>query len=142
MPDELEAALKAQERSGFNDGQITGKSDSKRKANEPSSAEKVVKKARLSESEDTESENSDEEEWQSTAAEQLSAEAEEIRKRKEEEQQKQDLQEAFAANEIVMPRTVDLSVEEGKALFKVCIIISDGFNRFRYFSGTASGERH
>jgi len=132
VSDELKAVLEAFVVEEKADEQATGKSKSKRKADEPTPTSKAVKKAKLRESEDSEEETSDEEEeeWQSKAAEQLAAEAEEFRKLKEEEQKKEDLQEAqraFAASEIVMPRTVDLSVEESKALFKVCAMISNRF---------------
>jgi len=131
VSDELKAVLDAFEVEEKVDEQTTaGKSKSKRKADEPTPAGKAVKKAKLYEPQVSEEETSDEEEeeWRSKAAEQLAAEAEDFRKLKEEEQKKQELQEAqraFAASEIVMPRTVDLSVEESKALFKVCAMISN-----------------
>jgi hypothetical protein len=141
VPDELKATLEAfeaEEKAGFQNELTTGKSHHKRKADEPDSADKVVsKKAKLHESHDSESDSDEEEEeWRSKAAEQLAAEAEEIQKLKEEEQKIQDLEEAqraFAANEIVMPRTVDLSLEEAKALFKVCFLLSRSFQLILLF---------
>ena len=130
VPDELKSVLEAfeaEEKAGPSDEQIAGKSNSKRKADGPAPTDRVVaKKVKRHGSQDSEVETSDEEEdeWQSKAAEQLAAEAEEFKRLKEEERKKQDLQEAqraFAASEMVMPRTVDLSVEESKALFKVCL---------------------
>lgn len=60
--------------------------------------------------------------WQRQAAEQLATEAEEERKRVEAEMEKEkeeEIQRVRAAAEIIMPQKVDLSIEEGKALFKV-----------------------
>ena len=142
VPDELKPALEAfeaEEKAGPSDEQITRKSNSKRKADEPAPTDRVVaKKVKRHGSQDSEVETSEEEaeEWQSKAAEQLAAEAEEF-KLKEEERKKQDLQEAqraFSASEMVMPRTVDLSVEESKALFKVCSVISNSLSAIDFAS--------
>jgi len=110
----------------------------KRKAEEPQPLDEVVisKKARVEEDED-DSENSDEdeekeeesegveEEWQREAAAQLAAEAEEEKKKKLEEEAKvaKESEESEAKQErsqLNMPDRVDLSIEEAKALFKVC----------------------
>lgn len=101
----------------------------KRKAEDPVPVDEVVisKKARVEEEEDDDddSDDSEEEEWQREAAAQLAAEAEEEKKRVEEEarKQKEDAEEearkAKEAPPLNMPARVDLSVEEGKALFKV-----------------------
>ena len=68
---------------------------------------------------------SEEEDWQREAAAQLAKEAEEEKKRQEEEEEKE--REAQKAKESVpqlsMPDRVDLSIEEGKALFKVCLLL-------------------
>lgn len=124
VPGELKAALEVFEAEEKTAAEKFGK----RKVDELATPHEVIsKKAKLHDTQDSGAE-SEEEEWQFKAAEQLAAEAEEIRKAKEEEEKKQELQEAqraFAENEIVMPRTVDLSIEEGKALFKVCCLVWD-----------------
>lgn len=101
----------------------------KRKAeNSAQGNEAASKKARIEdgeEDEDDSEEDAEEEEWQREAAEQLAAEAEQERLRKEaEEKQKKkeselEAQRAFGNAQIAMPQKVDLSLEEGKALFKV-----------------------
>ena len=71
---------------------------------------------------DNDKETSEDEDWQRRAAEQLATEAEEERKRVEAEMEKEkevEVQRVRAAAEIIMPQKVDLSIEEGKALFKV-----------------------
>lgn len=69
-------------------------------------------------------EESEEEDWQKEAAAQLAKEAEEEKKRQEEEKERE--REAQKAKESVphlpIPDRVDLSIEEGKALFKVCLL--------------------
>lgn len=76
-------------------------------------------------SEEEESDDEEEEEWQKEAAEQLAREAEEEKVRREEEAKRLEeearkaKEEAEKAPKIVMPERVDLSLEEGKALFKV-----------------------
>lgn len=90
----------------------------------------VSKKPKLEEKAEEDSDESEEEEeeedWQREAAEQLAAEAEVERKRQEEEALKEKElaeQEAKALQEkqIKIPDRVDLSIEEGKALFKVSV---------------------
>jgi flagellar biosynthesis GTPase FlhF len=94
--------------------------------------ELVLKKAKIEEDEEEDSEgdsnDEEEEEWQREAAEQLAREAEEERirqeeeaKRKEEEERRAKEEEEKAKNmpKLNMPEKVELSVEEGKALFKV-----------------------
>lgn len=68
-------------------------------------------------------EESEEEDWQREAAAQLAKEAEEEKKRQEEENEKaEQAQEAKeSAPQLSIPDRVDLSIEEGKALFKVCL---------------------
>ena len=72
---------------------------------------------------DEDEENSEDEDWQEQAAEQLAAEAEAERKRVEaaEMEKEVEVQRVRAAAEIIMPQKVDLSIEEGKALFKVSL---------------------
>jgi hypothetical protein len=91
----------------------------------------VSKKPRVEDASDDDDgddgEESEEEEWQREAAAQLAAEAEEERKRQEEEQKQAEEEARRAAEEaeeakrkqINMPNRVDISIEEGKALFKV-----------------------
>ena len=70
-------------------------------------------------------------EWQREAAAQLAAEAEEEERRREEERQRQEeeakrLKEAEkqkGAPQLNMPERVDLSIDEAKALFKVCVVV-------------------
>lgn len=111
------------------------KETAKRKAQDPVPVDEVVisKKARVEDDEDEEmddeSEESEEEEWQKEAAAQLEAEAEEEAERRkvEEEEEKLEAEAARKAEEeakknprsINMPTRADLSLEEGKALFKV-----------------------
>ncbi|THH19791.1 hypothetical protein EW146_g1461 [Bondarzewia mesenterica] len=103
----------------------------KRKADQDIPMDEVVvsKKARVddeaSEEEEEESEESEEEEeWQREAAAQLAAEAEE-EKRLQEEEEKRVKEEEAKSNEskpqLNMPERVDLSIEEGKALFKTLL---------------------
>jgi hypothetical protein len=67
-------------------------------------------------------EESEEEDWQKEAAAQLAKEAEEEKKKQQEEDEK--AEEARKAKEsapkLAIPDRVDLSIDEGKALFKVC----------------------
>ena len=75
---------------------------------------------------DNDEEISEDEDWQRQAVEQLATEAEEERKRVEAEMEKEKEEEARrvrAAAEIIMPQKVDLSIEEGKALFKVSLTL-------------------
>lgn len=99
--------------------------NSKRKAEIPLAGDEDVatKRAKV-EDDDEEEETSEDEDWQRQAAEQLAAEAEEERKRVEAETAKErelEAQRTRAAAEIIMPQRVDLSIEEGKALFKVSL---------------------
>jgi hypothetical protein len=106
----------------------------KRKAEDISQLDEIVisKKPRVEdqvgdkveEADDTDdSEESEEEDWQREAAAQLAKEAEEEERRQREEDEKAKAEEARRAKEsapqITMPDRVDLSIEEGKALFKV-----------------------
>jgi hypothetical protein len=108
----------------------------KRKAEDISHSDEIVisKKPRVEdqvgdkvdEADDTDdSEESEEEDWQREAAAQLAKEAEEEEQRQREEDEKAKAEEARRAKEsapqITMPDRVDLSIEEGKALFKVCL---------------------
>ncbi|EGN93056.1 hypothetical protein SERLA73DRAFT_79097 [Serpula lacrymans var. lacrymans S7.3] len=108
----------------------------KRKADEISPLEEVVitKKARVedepeegdegSEGDDDEDDDgSDEEEWQREAAAQLAAEAEEAKKKQEEEARAAKEKELAEAKKLQlnMPQRVDLSLDEGKALFKTLL---------------------
>lgn len=96
----------------------------------------VTKKAKVEAEEEVEgegdaddSDESEEEEWQREAAAQLAAEAEEERRIREEEAKRArevdeaeanaKAQEAKGSKGIVMPEHVEISIEEGKALFKV-----------------------
>lgn len=109
----------------------------KRKAEEAVLVDEVVisKKPRVEEDEDEDEdeESEEEEEWQKEAAAQLAAEAEEQRriqeeqKKLEEEERAKQLAEAEAAQSkpLNMPNRVDLSLDEAKALFKVCFTLPD-----------------
>ena len=86
----------------------------------------VNKRAKINDDDEGDGDNdedtSEDEDWQRQAAEQLATEAEEERKRAEAEMEKEKevvVQRVRAAAEIIMPQKVDLSIEEGKALFKV-----------------------
>ncbi|KAJ6484984.1 Hsp90 protein-domain-containing protein [Mycena vitilis] len=101
----------------------------KRKAEEPVPVDEVVitKKAKVETSADESDESEEEEEeWAREAAAQLAAEAEEEKQRVEEET-KRLKEEAEAENQrllaaqLNMPKRVDLSVEEAKALFKTLL---------------------
>ena len=113
----------------------------KRKAEESVPVDEVVisKKARVEgeddvadEEEDEEDEDEDEdsemEDWQREAAEQLALEAEEEKRRLEQEKKDEEEEKARQLKEaemqksrpLNMPDRVDLSIDEAKALFKVC----------------------
>lgn len=90
----------------------------------------VNKRAKINDDEDDDGDNDEETsedgDWQQKAAEQLAIEAEEERKRVEAEMEKEkeeEVQRVRAAAEIIMPQKVDLSIEEGKALFKVSLTL-------------------
>ncbi|KAI0268205.1 Hsp90 protein-domain-containing protein [Gloeopeniophorella convolvens] len=96
----------------------------KRKAEEDLPLDEIIvsKKPRVEDQEEDEDEDEDEseeEEWQKEAAAQLAKEAEEEKKRQEEEAAQEE--EARKAKEnaprVPVPDRVDLSIEEGKALF-------------------------
>jgi len=107
----------------------------KRKAEDTSQSDEIVisKKPRVEdqvggkvdEADGTDDDESEEEDWQREAAAQLAKEAEEEEQRQREEDEKAKAEEARRAKEsapqITMPDRVDLSLEEGKALFKVCL---------------------
>jgi hypothetical protein len=87
----------------------------------------VNKRAKIEDDDaDNDEESSEDEDWQQQAAQQLAAEAEAERKRVKAEMEKEkemEVQRIQAAAEIIMPLKVDLSIEEGKALFKVRLTI-------------------
>ena len=113
-----------------------GDTAAKRKVSDRSEAADSLstKKARVEEEEDEDedevetSDEEEEEEWQREAAAQLAAEAEETeRMKQQEEKREREEQEELKRKEkergnlaISMPNRVDISIEEGKALFKVC----------------------
>ena len=76
-------------------------------------------KAELAESTDGD-QGSEEEEWQREAATQLAKEAEEEKRRQEEIKKAKEAQKSKESLPPI-PDRVDLSIEEGKALFKVCL---------------------
>jgi hypothetical protein len=86
-------------------------------------------KADVAESTNGEQESEDEE-WQREAAAQLAKEAEEEKRRQEEIENAEGAQKAKESlPQLPIPDRVDLSIEEGKALFKVCsqfVIIPSG----------------
>ncbi|KAF9534344.1 Hsp90 protein-domain-containing protein [Crepidotus variabilis] len=127
-PEELNEALEALQIQGtetFNQKPNSKNTDTKRKAEDLVGETVASKKAKIDNAEVEEEEESDEEdeEWQREAAEQLAAEAETERLRKEEEKKEAELeaQRAFTTAKIMMPQKVDLSLEEGKALFKTLL---------------------
>ena len=108
--------------------------DSKRKAEIPLVGDETVVNKRVKfnddddddDDRDNDEDTSEDGDWQRQAAEQLATEAEEERKRVEAEMEKekeQEVQRVRAAAEIIMPQKVDLSIEEGKALFKVSLTL-------------------
>ena len=103
--------------------------NSKRKAEIPLVGDETVvnKRAKIDDDDgDNDEETSEDRDWQRQAAEQLATEAEEERKRVEAEMEKEkeeEVQRVRAAAEIIMPQKVDLSIEEGKALFKVSLTL-------------------
>jgi hypothetical protein len=88
----------------------------------PRVEDQMEDKAEVAESTDDDQE-SEEEEWQKEAAAQLAKEAEEEEKKRQEEIEK--AKEAQKSKESIpqlpIPDRVDLSIDEGKALFKVCL---------------------
>jgi len=132
----------------------------KRKAEDISQSDEIVisKKprvgdqveAKVEEADGTDDgEESEEEDWQREAATQLANEAEEEKKRREEEE-KANAEEVRRAKEsapqITIPDRVDLSIEEGKALFKVCLQCTIPRVRFKLSRVACTeltpGERH
>ena len=109
--------------------------NSKRKAEIPFVGDETVvnKRAKIDDDEEDDDDDGDNDEetnedgdWQRQAAEQLATEAEEERKRVEaeiEKEKEEEVQRIRAAAEIIMPQKVDLSIEEGKALFKVSLTL-------------------
>ncbi|KAI0053625.1 HSP90-domain-containing protein [Auriscalpium vulgare] len=105
----------------------------KRKAEEDVPLDEVVvtKRAKVEEDEDEDDEDgeeSEEEEWQKEAAAQLAAEAEEEKQRQLEDEQRKKEEAAEEQTRLKeqmkklnMPDRVDLSIEEGKALFKTLL---------------------
>ena len=92
------------------------------------------------------SEESEDEDWQREAAAQLAKEAEEEKRRQEEEKAEEARKAKESAPQLTMPDRVDLSLEEGKALFKVCLqriipLVPFGLSRMACTDLT-SGERH
>ena len=106
---------------------------------------------KVEEADDTDdSEESEEEDWQREAAAQLAKEAEEEERRQREEEEKAKAEEARRAKEtapqITMPDRVDLSIEEGKALFKVRLRCNVSLVLFKLSrvacTDLTPGERH
>jgi hypothetical protein len=147
IPEELKSALEALQEEKHREGRLTpaplsGRSlqVSKRKAEDAQSLDEVGmnKRARMEEEEeDSEDEEEEEEDWQREAAEQLATEEEEERKRTLEREKEAELeaQRMREQMEKAVPKTVDLSIEEAKALFKVgaticlchhCLILTPG----------------
>lgn len=108
-------------------GEIQGASKRKQDVNVSHEEVTVTKKARIEEEdqedEGEESDESEEEDWQREAAAQLAAEAEAERVRLKEEaaREKREAEAEARRAQINMPDRVELSLEEGKALFKVGI---------------------
>lgn len=129
--------------------QDANSANSKRKAQTSLDGDEaaVNKRVKLEDDDDDDDDGDDDEEseedWQRQAAAQLAAEAEEERKRVEAEAEKEkeaETQRARAAAEIIMPQKVDLSVEEGKALFKVSSIFRSSDSQ-KFDQGVDSVER-
>ncbi|PPQ69873.1 hypothetical protein CVT24_003208 [Panaeolus cyanescens] len=140
IPEGLESAVKAltAEKAPIKSSAQKGKekdpaASGKRKAEDTAAESARRKKTKTQdpeEEDDEDSEDSDEEEdaeeeeWQREAAEQLAREAkeEEERKRLEAEQEQKRVEaEQQEAQRLQIPQRVDLSVEEGKALFKTLL---------------------
>jgi hypothetical protein len=131
IPEELKTALEAlQDEERHHDEHlplappiVKLPQDGKRKAIDAQPFEGVVsnKKARVEEEETSEEENEEEEgeeeDWQREAAKQLAAEADEERIRTLEREKAAEM-EAQQIREQAIPPKMDLSIEEGKALFK------------------------
>lgn len=160
VPDEIKAeveALEKQEREAAVSSDVSREIDRvksevadavKRKAEEPIPVDEVVvtKKAKTNNAEDESDESEEEEEeWEQEAAAQLAAEAEEEKQRVEEETKRlKDEEEAenqrLLAAQLTMPKRVDLSVEEAKALFKASIRYLNCSSIFHIALDTTQGE--
>ena len=140
IPEEIRSAVEGlqteERRQQVTEDSISVNSKKKRKAEIPLVGDETVvnKKAKINDDDgddeddgDNDEETSEDGDWQRQAAEQLAAEAEEEeRKRVEAEMEKEkneEVQRVRAAAEIIMPQKVDLSIEEGKALFKVSLTL-------------------
>lgn len=133
VPEDLKAALEAFQAQELKAVEPKAKptASSKRKAEEAVPVDEVVisKKTKVededeeggNDEQEEEEEDEEEEEWQREAGQQLAAEAEEEKKRAEERAKEAELeaQRMKEAIEAAIPARVDLSIEEGKALFKV-----------------------
>lgn len=136
VPDELKSALEAFQGREDEIGASSSSepsSKAKRKADQTSHMDEatVNKKAKVveedSDSEDgSEDDGGEEEEWQREAAQQLAKEAEDERKRLEdlEKEAREQAKQTQENLQFAIPDKVDLSLEEGKALFKVCALSS------------------
>ena len=103
----------------------------KRKAEDPSPLDESIisKRPRVQEQAEDEpveeegTEDEEEEDWQKEAATQLAKEAEEEQKRQQEEAEAAEAAQKAKQRTLQtpIPDRVDLSIEEGKALFKVCL---------------------
>jgi hypothetical protein len=79
--------------------------------------------SKVEEADDTDDgEESEDEDWQREAAAQLAKEAEEEKRQREEDEKAEEAQKTKEnVPQLTMPDRVDLSLEEGKVLFKVCL---------------------
>ncbi|KAF5321365.1 hypothetical protein D9619_001107 [Psilocybe cf. subviscida] len=136
VPEELKPALEAMhaaEKAAAEPAPAPKKSSQgKRKAEESVPVDEVVinKKSKVDEEaedaeddDESEEEEEEEEEWQREAAAQLAAEAEEEKQLAEEREMeaKLEAQRLKETIEAAIPQRVDLSIEEGKALFKTLL---------------------
>jgi transcription elongation regulator 1 len=124
-----EAAAERQKQLDAEAARSKGAAAPKRKADTVAGAGAAAKKKLKTGSGDEEegSEESEEEDWQREAAAQLAAEAEAMEKLKKEEKEmlaesarQAEREMAEKAAKLNLPRREDLSIEEAKALFKVC----------------------
>ena len=125
IPEELKPALDAWQAERQASAETDDASGSKRKLDD-SVDQGTAKKVKYQEEEDEDESEDELEDWQREAAEQLAEEAEQARL---EEQQRIKESEAEAEQmRALVPDKVNLSLEEGKALFKVRIprsLVSD-----------------
>jgi len=127
IPEELKPALEALQEEKQREEHLTPAPSimgsmqvSKRKAEDAQTLEEVGmnKKFKMEEEEEySEEEEEEEEDWQREAAEQLATEEEDERQRALE--RAKEAQKIREQAELTIPTTVDLSIEEAKALFKV-----------------------